>query len=269
MPIAGCRSSASPAVVACALSDALVFSSLWVGMAAGALCWAASLAMGLTPTVWAMAMAATGTFVVYNIDHLRDLERDRATTPVRSAFVAAHLVSLSALTSVAALGALAAASRMGWRAALLLAPILAVGLAHRRLKRLAHAKAIYVTAAWLAVVVGLPAVLSPAATRIGWVATILGSALLANAIASNVRDREAGARRFGTQRALWAARAVAGVGALLAAAAAPIAVRPLSWVPAMTLAALVRFRLDERYGLLVVDGALVVGAGAAIVSLAP
>ena len=53
------------------------------------------------------------------------------------------------------------------------------------------------------------------------------------------------------------------VGGLLA----PEAVRPLALVPAILLLALVFFRADERYGLVVVDGALGIGAVVALALL--
>jgi hypothetical protein len=67
--------------------DAVAFSSIWVAAAAGALCASAALAMGVTPTFSVAGIAVSGTLFVYNVDRLRDLDRDRATTPERSAFV--------------------------------------------------------------------------------------------------------------------------------------------------------------------------------------
>ena len=65
--------------------DAVAFSSVWVAAAAGALCAAASLAMGVTPAFSVAGIAVSGTLFVYNVDRLRDFDRDRATTPQRSA----------------------------------------------------------------------------------------------------------------------------------------------------------------------------------------
>ncbi len=239
--------------------DALAFSSVWLAAAGGALCAASSLAMGFPPALPVVAIACAGTLVVYTVDRLRDLERDRATTPARSAFVARHARVLTGLATAATLVALGLAGTLGTRPVLLLAPVLALGLAHRRLKRLPFAKAAYVAAAWLAVVVGLPAVVAAGETNLRWVAILLAAALLANAIASNVRDGEAAISRLGPRRPLRIARALAALGAL-----APPPVRPLAAVPAAILAALLGFRPSERYGLIVVDGALLAGALVAI-----
>jgi hypothetical protein len=242
-----------------ALVDALAFSSLWVAAAAGALCAAASLAMGAAPALPVVGIAVAGTLFVYNVDRLRDVERDRATTPERSAFVARHRGALTGLAGAAVATSLAFALRVGAGPALLLLPVLAAGLAHRRLKRIPFAKSAYVTAAWLLVVVALPAVAGPATANAAWTAGVLGAAVFANAIASNVRDAEAAVARVGARPALNAARALAGVGVLLGAAAPP-PVRPLLAVPLATLATLLAFREGERYGLIVVDGALLAGA---------
>jgi hypothetical protein len=137
-----------------------------------------------------------------------------------------------------------------------------LGFFHRRVKRLAFAKSSYVTLAWVCVVVIFPAVALGAARHVGWAAVVVGAALQANAIASNVRDGEAVVPRLGRRRALGLARGAAGLGVVLAALA-PAPVRALFWVPAATGLTLWRFRADEGYGLVVVDGALLLGGLAA------
>jgi hypothetical protein len=204
-------------------------------------------------------IAFCGTLVVYDVDRLRDLERDRATTPLRSDFVARHRSALLALSGAAALAALLLGLRAGWRAFAVLAPVLILGLLHRRLKRFALGKPFYITAAWVAVVVGLPAALGDDPRQLGLVAALLAATILANAIASNVRDDEAVAAVLGPALPLRIARGCALAGVLLAALAPP-AVRPLLPIPLATLAALAAFRPGERYGHVVVDGALLLGA---------
>jgi hypothetical protein len=219
--------------------------------------------MGLTPLPAAVAVAVAGTLVVYNVDRLRDLERDRLTAPDRSAFVARHRRALVALTATGGVVSLACAATLGLWSLIILAPVAALGLAHRRLKGIPFAKAAYITLAWLAVTVALPAMAAAPDHRVAWIAGILGLAIFSNAIASNVRDREGAAAHFGRGPTLRTARAVA-ILALALAAVAPAAVRPLGAVGAATLLALIPFRDGERYGLVVVDGALVLGAAAAI-----
>lgn len=248
------------------LLDPLAFSSLWLAGTAAALAAAASQALAIPPAPRALGLAFCGTLVVYNVDRLRDLERDRLTAPARSAFVEAHGGLLAALCVLAGLVCLVLAWPPRAAVLLLLAPILAAGLAHRRLKRFGFAKALYLVAAWVGVTVGLPAVLARSPVEPGALASttgILAASILANAIASNIRDQEAGALRVGLATALATARVVAFL-AVLFAVLAPPPIRRLLPIPALTLCALLPFRADERYGLLVVDGALLVGALASL-----
>jgi 4-hydroxybenzoate polyprenyltransferase len=245
--------------------EALLFSSLWVAAAAAALTGAASRALGQTPAAGPLLLAFGGTLAVYNLDRLRDLARDRASAPARSAFVERHFGVLGALGAAgAALGALGA-WLAGPRAFLPLLAAAPLALAHRRLKPLWRAKALYVTAGWVLVVAGVPIAVAGArapARGAAWTTAVLALAILANAIASNVRDAEAAAAVIGRERALGLARGAAAL-ALLLALLAPAPVRRLAAVAGATLAAVACYRPGERYGLGVVDGALLAGGLAA------
>lgn len=246
--------------------EALAYSNLWVALAAALLTAAAGAALGAPAPPALLVLAAGGTLFVYGVDRLRDLERDRATSPRRTAFVERHRNAIALGAAGGGLAGLAATLAAGpgvWLVAAVVAPL---GLLHRRLKRFAFFKPAYLSTAWVLTTVGLPAVTAapPVPAQLGWAVALMGGAILANVIASNVRDREAGAARLGPERALRIARGIA----LLATAlgvAAPDPVRALALVPFATLAALAGFRPEERYGLVVVDGALVVGAAAALV----
>jgi hypothetical protein len=239
--------------------DVLAFSSLWVAAAAAALAAACSLAMGIPVSGAAVGLAFAGTLVVYNVDRLRDLDADRTTAPDRSAFIAAHGGGLALLTVASALASLTFALAAGPRAFAVLVPILGLGLLHRRLKQLGFGKSAYLATAWIGVVVGVPALIDPAATQVEWTLGITAPALFANAIASNIRDVEVVAARFGSRPALTVAQAFAVLGVAIAATA-PVPARSLMAVPVTTLLALLLFRPGERYGLLIVDGALLAGA---------
>jgi hypothetical protein len=250
--------------------DALLFSSLFVAGAAASLAAAAGATLGVPSGAAALAAGAAfgGTLAVYTLDRLRDLPRDRATSPARSAFVERHCSVLTALGAAGAAAGAACALALGPRVLLPLAAALPLALAHRRLKRLWQAKALYVTAGWVLVVLGVPAAAASARGRLDahaalFAAGVLGLAVLGNAVASNVRDTEAGAAVLGRGRALRFARVAAALG-VAAALAAPAPVRPLGAVAVATLAALAAFRPTERYGLGVVDGALAAGALAAL-----
>lgn len=244
--------------------DALVFSSLWVAAAATMLAAAASSVLHVPAPARLLAFVFAGTLLVYQLDRLRDVARDRRTSPLRTDFVERHRTLLGATTALAALVALACVPALGRRALAIAALVLALGLLHRHLKRVWFVKPVYITASWLCVTVGLPlaaAGVVPAGTA--GVVVVLGAALLANVLASGVRDHEATAARLGARRTLDIARGVS-VAGVVAAFLAPAAVRSLAFVPLATLGTLLAFRPGERYGLLVVDGALVVGALAAL-----
>jgi 4-hydroxybenzoate polyprenyltransferase len=253
--------------------DALAFSSALVAAAAAALAAAAGRALTGSVAPAAVALAFAGTLVIYNLDRLRDLERDRGITPERARFVAANRRGLLGLVVGAGAACLPLLTelvgRVGLAPVLWLAPALLLGLLHRRIKQVPLLKPLYITTAWLLVVVALPALASgaphalEAPRELAWVAAILALAIFANAIASNVRDGEAGAARYGPRLALRAARVLAGLGCV-AGVFAPAAARPLAAVPLATLASLVSFRASERYGLLVVDGALLAGGAVAL-----
>jgi len=241
------------------LLDALVFSNLWMAAAAGALVAAASRAMETAIRPEAVGLAFAGTLVVYNIDRLRDLHRDRHASRDRSAFVTEHEGRLIGLSGAAAAASLYFGAHAGWLAALMLLPVLGVGLFHRRLKRFENTKIVYIAASWTCVGFGLPAVLAPDAQNLHWVAAILAATMLANVSAFNVREEGAHLERVRRRRALQVARVCAGIGVALGALA-PSPSDALIAIPLATLLALVGYRPTERFSPLFVDGALLAGS---------
>jgi len=246
--------------------ELLAFSSLWVAAAAAALCAAAGRALGAAPDPGSVALAASGTLVVYTVDRLRDVSRDRDTSPRRTAFVLREQVSLRRLAAVATLLAAGLAWRAGAAALWVLLPVAGLGLFHRRLKRFAWWKPFYISGAWTAVVVGLPVAASGGEVRhLPWVALVVALTILANVIASNLRDGEAPSARFGAGVPLGLARSLAAL-ALAIALLAPAPVACLAMLPLATLAALAAFHPGELYGGIAVDGALVLGALGALLA---
>jgi 4-hydroxybenzoate polyprenyltransferase len=237
----------------------LAWSSAWLALTALCLTAASSRALGLGSEPAILGLAFGGTLAVYVIDRVRDLPRDRVTAPERAAFVDRHRRGLLVLAGLGGGAAAGAALALGPRTLALAALVGVLGLAHRRLKRFAAAKPVYLTFAWTAVPVGLPAAQDPGFQHLGWVVAITASAVFANVALSNLRDQEALAGRFGSQRTLRVAGACLLAG-LAAALLGPAAVRPLAALPLAMGAAVLGFRPTERYGALVVDGALLVGS---------
>ena len=239
--------------------DALVWSSAWLALAALCLSVAASRALGIAPEPALLGLAFGGTLAVYLLDRVRDLARDRVTAPARAAFVGRHRRALLVLAGLGGGVAAGCALTLRPRALALALAVGVLGLAHRRLKRWSALKPAYLTFAWTAVPVGLPAAQSGGVRDLGWVAAIMAAAVLANVALSNLRDREALAGRFGAERTLRFAGAVALAG-VATALLGPAAVRPLAALPAAMCAAVLGFRPTERYGGVVVDGALLLGS---------
>jgi hypothetical protein len=243
--------------------DALLFGSAWVALAAAALVAASSQAMGLPPAPPVMGLAFCGTLVVYSVDRLRDLDRDALTAPLRSAFVVRHRRGLE----VQAATALGVAGVCAWQAGPAVVSVAAgvalFGFFHRRLKGSLLAKPLYLTLSWTAVGVALPAVHGSNARHALWVAAIVALVVQSNVVLSNLRDREGVAHRLGTRRALWIAAGLL-VPALALALIGPASVQPLVWLPLSMVPAVACYRPSERYGAGIVDGALLVGALAAL-----
>ncbi len=240
--------------------DAVLFTSVWVALAAALLGAASARALGLDPRADLVATAFLGTLAVYTVDRLRDVRRDRETAPARTRFIEAHAPWLTATAVAAGVAAGGLGLRGGPRVVALLAAVLALGLLHRRLKAFWLAKPFYLTVAWTAVAVALPALAGPGEPRhTAAVALLVASCVASNVVLSNLRDGEGGAARLGSQGALRVA-----LGLLLPALAlgllGPDALRPLLPLPLAMAAAVIGFRPSERYGLLVVDGALALGA---------
>ena len=234
----------------------LTFSGLIPAALAATLLIAASRALGVLFDWESAALAATGTLVVYNVDRLRDLTADREISPLRTAFIEQHRLPLLGMTILAGVCAGILGLRASNEVLLICGSVLAVGLLHRRLKRLAAWKSVYVTAAWVAVTAGIPAVSAVDRRSIAWVLTVYTTAIGANLLATRLREGL-------TTRPLLAARALAVTGTL-AALLGPASLRPLAWIAGFEAVALVGFRPGDRYGLLAVDGALLAGALAAV-----
>ena len=247
--------------------DAFAFSSGLAAAVGASLSLAANLALAAPKIHTWIFLTAAGTFIIYNLDRLRDVERDRTTSPIRTAFVSRHRQLLYGIVIGVAIGFAAVLLSAPPASIALCLAIGLVGLFHRRMKRYPMIKAVYVSASWVAACVGLPWIAS-GNTELGvWVAAIYFASLSANLIASNLRDNEVIRVSGGHSTILWAARGFILL-AIAIAIAAPSELLALIWIPGCEGVALIFFRPTERYGHLVVDGALLVAALAASIQLA-
>ena len=140
---------------------------------------------------------------------------------------------------------------------LLLGIAFGLGIFHRRLKGHPAFGILYVALAWVIVVVGLPVAQRPPGSELSveiiLTAATLGFVIAANLVGSELREAEPG---FSTFTRLKTARLLA-LGGLLVSWMAPIPLLPIALA---NLVALLFFRPSERYGLGVLDGAILAGA---------
>jgi hypothetical protein len=235
-----------------AFTDWLAFSSLLPAAIASGLLLAAATALGVSLDGVSAGLAAVGTLVVYNVDRLRDTGTDRVSAPLRTGFVEQHRRGLWLLTAGATTAAVPLALAVSRETQLLCAGILAIGLLHRRLKRWQAWKPAYVAAAWVAVTAGIPALSALDPAPLPWVFGVYACAIGANLIATGLRS-ELRPRTLRTARAF-------GIAGVVLAGVAPEPASALLPIPACELAALCTFRPGERYGLIILDGALLAGA---------
>jgi len=244
---------------AAGLLDGLAFSSLLASAIGGGLSLVASRALQAPDAGRSALLASSGAFLIYTLDRLRDADRDRETAPARTAFVQRHRRILT--TGLLVAGLLFAAAWLTARPAIqgLCGGIGVVGLLHRRLKAHPVLKTGYVSLAWVAGCVGIPWIAGDRPEEGLWLAASLLAVLVANLIASNLRDAETHPLSARPETILSIALAATAVGmtvALLAPGPAIVA----GWIALLECLALAGFRADERYGLIVVDGALLVGS---------
>jgi 4-hydroxybenzoate polyprenyltransferase len=249
-----------------ALFDTLVFSGVWAAGVAAMLVCAASQALDGSPRWDVVALAFTGALVVYPLDRLRDLERDRARVPLRSTFVDRHRRLLKGLVFLAGLASLALAWRLDAAIWILCGGVFVIGVFHRRLKRIGRGKTIYVSLAWTIVVVGLPALVQRPfpSSRLPWVAAVVFAAVFSNLVASNLAvkgERCPSAENWPQPQGRWMALTTAILGTALGLLGPAPA---LSAVPCAQALALLRHREGERHAQGVIDGALLVGGLVAI-----
>ncbi|MEZ4282529.1 MAG: hypothetical protein R3F21_23250 [Myxococcota bacterium] len=250
------------------LCEGIAYSSVLAALVGGAMTWAVGQALASPRVAHDAALVACGAFLVYGLDRLRDLDRDRLSAPRRTAFIVRHRSQLANAAGVAGLVlCVLFAAAPGPKIALCVA-VGAVGFLHRRLKQAVGFKIAYVAAAWTVACVGLPWLGrsepgQAAAGELGWSLLFVGTAVTANLIASNLREGKRIAPGWPPGRMLLAARGIAITSASLAGFA-PESVAPLAWIPAAEVLALGFFRGSERYGHLAVDGALLIGALAAV-----
>lgn len=244
------------------LADAFAYSSGLAAAVGGAITYAVSESLEAPGTWHSAALVASAAFFIYNLDRIRDVDRDGASSPSRSTFIVRRRWVLARAAAVAALGVAGLIATAPTSVALLAVPIGTVGLFHRRLKRGIRWKVAYVASAWTAACVGIPWLWTEGSHGIEsalWALGFVGPSLVANLVASNLRDGKLRESPWRPRRTLAFAFFLA-IGAAALVLVAPDWVSPLAWIPAVEATALGFFRSSERYAHFAIDGALLAGA---------
>lgn len=238
------------------MSQGWIHSGIPVAATAWVLTEAAAAAMGAPLPPTAAAVVFLGALAVYALDRLGD---DGVDKPGRADLRRRHPRLLPVLAGVGGTGAVVLGLRLPFRAVAVLAAVVTLALAHRRLRHLPWVKPAYIALAWLAVVVGLPWSLSgaDAATAVSE-GLPLGLAISANVLGCDAADGEGEVRALGRRRIWHLARILAVAGVLVALAGVPSS-RALGAVPAALGLALLPYRPDPQYAETVLDGALLAG----------
>jgi len=242
----------------------VVYSGLWIALIALGLLHAAAAALQVALPPRLTALVALGSFSVYNLDRLRDFAGDARDKPRRGQFVQRNERELGWLSAAAGTAAIVLTVQSGWRTSFLLGAVGLLSLVHPWLKRVPGFKPLYIGLSWMLVVTGLPLIAGGLPVSRGvnelWP---LGAAIVANVLACDVADHEAEALWLG-EGGVWnlaLAIALLGAASLLVL---PMPSRTLGLVPLALLLALPPRRRDEHYVALGLDGALLVGAMAAL-----
>ena len=219
--------------------DWLICSGIWVGGCAVALLLAASRSMGGDPSWPLVAVTGLGTVAIYGFDRWAI---DRAGPPFW----------ILPLLPAAVLGL-----RLPVAAIPILVGVCGLALVHARLRELPWTKPLYITVAWIGVVIGVPWVLRGGGS-VPLALAPLTLAIVANVLACDAVDREAEAAQIDPHRVWWLARILALTGvvvALMSPGAEAIAA-----VPAMLVLALIPWPVSRRWVERGLDGALMAGA---------
>jgi 4-hydroxybenzoate polyprenyltransferase len=260
--------------------DTLAYLGVWPAAVAATLIGTNALMLGLGPgdrgIAQLIAFGFCGCLVVYDLDRLRDLERDRATAPRRARFVEAHRGTLRGLIAAAALTCGLLALQLGVVVWGISAGALALGLLHRRMKAHRKARVLYVTGAWLAVVVRLPTLAGVGASEstvaisaqtLAALCISNASAIASNLVCTGIAGHADGRVADTEQRRLRAAQRIAVAGVVATLVAGP-AHWPLALLPGSQAIAALGFRSDERYRHALLDVSLLAGAGLAGLAIA-
>ena len=130
-----------------------------------------------------------GTLVIYNLDHLKDIESDKTTNPKRVKFISGNKFLIYSIIGISFALSVSAVYFLGTHLVpLIILPFL-FGLFHRIIKNSPAFSAVYITLSWLMITVYLPAYLTGKPGKIIFLSIIIGILLFFNAYTSSLRQK--------------------------------------------------------------------------------
>ncbi len=130
-----------------------------------------------------------GTLVIYNLDHLKDINSDKATNPKRVNFIINNKRLIYLITGISMILSVSAVYYFGIKLIPIIALPFLLGIVHRIIKNSPLFSAVYITLSWLMITVFLPAYLTDKPKEIIILSIIAGIFLFCNAYASSIRQK--------------------------------------------------------------------------------
>lgn len=205
--------------------------------------------------IYRIFLIFSGTLFIYNLDHIIDIKPDRTTNPQRSRYIHKNKSGLILLTTISGIIAACIFYSCQIRDNLMLIPVFLFGIFHWKFKSRKLFSAFYITCSWLLVVVIFPLSNSfEFNINIAFLLLILGLTIMGNALVFMADDMNTDKKN----KTVYCSKLLV-LAALLFSLISPDNLKFLLFIPALTLLALFFYRQNEKYVLLYLDGALLLG----------
>lgn len=136
-----------------------------------------------------LVLIFSGTMVIYNLDHLKDIRSDKTTNPKRVNFIVRNKVLIYLITLLSIILSVLAVYYLGIKLIpLIILPFL-LGLIHSIIKNSPLFSAVYITLSWLMITVYLPAFLTDNPKKVIILSIVIGIFLFCNAYGASIRQK--------------------------------------------------------------------------------
>ena len=171
------------------LIESLAYTGTIVAMLASSLAIFTFLFLNSEINYILLVLIFCGTLVIYNLDHLKDINSDKNTNPKRVNFIKDNTRLIYLITGLSMLLSLLAVYHLGIRILPIIVLPFLLGLIHRIIKNSPLFSALYITLSWLMITLYLPAFLTDNPKNIITLSIIVAIFLFCNAYASSIRKK--------------------------------------------------------------------------------